>query len=94
MDKENNMKLDADWQATTEEQGDIRSALNRMDVEAPDVDMAWKAMSQQMGLQEKAELRHSDEEKKCSQHRYDIFLESCHIYCCCRSDSLCFLFQW
>lgn len=50
MDKENNMKLDADWQATTEEQGDIRSALNRMDVEAPDVDMAWKAMSQQMGL--------------------------------------------
>lgn len=56
MDKENNMKLDADWQATTEEQGDIRSALNRMDVEAPDVDMAWKAMNQQMGLQEKAEL--------------------------------------
>ena len=64
MDKENNMKLDADWQATTEEQGDIRSALNRMDVEAPDVDMAWKAMSQQMGLQEKAELHHSDEEKR------------------------------
>ena len=43
MDKENNMKLDAGWQATTEEQGDIRSALNRMDVEAPDVEMAWKA---------------------------------------------------
>ena len=53
MDKENNMKLDADWQATTEEQGDIRSALNRMDVEAPDVDMAWKAMSQQMACKKR-----------------------------------------
>ena len=75
MDKENNMKLDADWQATTEEQGDIRSALNRMDVEAPDVDMAWKAMSQQMGLQEKAELRHSDEEKSARSIDMTSFLK-------------------
>lgn len=75
MDKENNMKLDADWQATTTEQGDIRSALNRMDVEAPDVDIAWKVMSQQMGLQEKAELHHSDEEKSARSIDMTSFLK-------------------
>ena len=75
MDKENNMKLDADWQATTAEQGDIRSALNHMDVEAPDVDMAWKAMSQQMDLQEKAELPHSNEEKSARRVDMTSFLK-------------------
>lgn len=63
MEKENNINLDTDCQATATEQGDIRSALNRMDVGAPDVDLAWKTMSQQLGLQNESEHLDLKEEK-------------------------------
>lgn len=47
--------LSEEWQdadVTIQEEGEIRSALNRMDVEAPDTEMAWKALSEQLNLEE------------------------------------------
>lgn len=34
---------------SVQEQGEIRSALNRMDVEAPDAEQAWKDLSSMLG---------------------------------------------
>lgn len=54
MDREIDI-LDKDWEqemATIQEEGEIRSALNRMDVEAPDAEMAWKALSEKLNLAE------------------------------------------
>lgn len=45
--------FDEDWEqklATIHEEGEIRSALNRMDVEVPDAEMAWKALSDKLNL--------------------------------------------
>ena len=47
--------LNEKWQdaeITIQEEGEIRSALNRMVVEAPDTEMAWKALSEQLGLED------------------------------------------
>ena len=47
--------LNEEWQdaeASIQEEGEIRSALNRMDVEAPDTEMAWKALSEQLNLED------------------------------------------
>lgn len=54
MDKDRDI-FDKDWEqqlATIQEEGEIRSALNRMDVEAPDAEMAWKALSDKLDLED------------------------------------------
>ena len=47
--------LNEEWldaEASIQEEGEIRSALNRMDIEAPDTEMAWKALSGQLNLEQ------------------------------------------
>ena len=38
--------------ASVREEGEIRSALNRMEVEAPDAELAWKELSGKLQLEE------------------------------------------
>jgi len=60
--------LNEEWQdadIAIQEEGEIRSALNRMDVEAPDTEMVWKALSSQLNL---------DEEKPAPARRVSISL--------------------
>ena len=51
---------------SVQEQGEIRSALNRMDIEAPDAEQAWKDLSSMLNLgehenlKEPADLKESD----------------------------------
>lgn len=42
---------------SVQEQGEIRSALNRMDVEAPDAEQAWKDLSSMLNLDEHENLK-------------------------------------
>ena len=54
MDKDIDI-FDEEWEqklATIQEEREIRSALNRMDVEAPDAEMAWKTLSDKLNLDE------------------------------------------
>lgn len=60
--------LSGDWleaETSFSEEGEIRSALNRMTVEAPDTEMAWKALSNKLDLKE---------EKPTPAHRVSIWL--------------------
>lgn len=60
--------LNGDWleaETSLSEEGEIRSALNRMAVEAPDTEMAWKALSSKLDLKE---------EKPTPAHRVSIWL--------------------
>lgn len=60
--------LSGDWleaETSFSEEGEIRSALNRMAVEAPDTEMAWKALSSKLDLKE---------EKPTPAHRVSIWL--------------------
>lgn len=60
--------LSGDWleaETSFSEEGEIRSALNRMAVEAPDTEMAWKALSNKLDLKE---------EKPTPAHRVSIWL--------------------